>query len=69
MSKINMANVYWKTDDVKEILSDLGIKPTKENIDKIVTPEFVDELRVKILDSGARFIKSRAKYKFRKRKK
>lgn len=56
MDKMKNANTTWYEEDIIAILEGKGIEPTEENINKVVTPEFVNGFRNLIIERGNEII-------------
>ena len=50
MDKMKNANTIWYEADVIAILERNGIEPTEENINKVITPGFINGFRNLIIE-------------------
>ena len=56
MDKMKKANTTWYEDDIIAILEGNGIEPTEENINKVITPGFINGFRNLIIERGNEII-------------
>lgn len=56
MDKMKNANTTWYEEDVVAILEGNGIEPTEENINKVITPEFINGFRNCVVEYGNEII-------------
>lgn len=52
MDKMKNANTIWYEADVIAILEENGIEPTEENINKVITSEFISGFRSLLIERG-----------------
>ena len=52
MDKMKNANTIWYEADVIAILERNGIEPTEENINKVITSEFISGFRSSLIERG-----------------
>lgn len=52
MDRMKNANTIWYEADVIAILERNGIEPTEENINKVITSEFISGFRSLLIERG-----------------
>lgn len=65
MDKMKNANTTWYEEDIIAILEGNGIKPTEENINKVITPGFINGFRNFIIERGNEIIEQQVSEVFK----
>ena len=65
MDRMKNANTIWYEADVIAILERNGIEPTEENINKVITSEFISGFRSLLIERGTEVIEQQVSEVFK----